>query len=158
MASGDKIVATSGSSYRQIHNDNKFPTLNDWQYFTGTKINLHYEDRTFGYEIYLDRNTGSNTSPTWTRVWTYSGNGPAESTRTLDPGQLPSWRIVREKSGAFIGNPEIRIRVYDWHGTKDYPVYYYHYVSSLSSSYVNPQYKTNSGLSITWARRLNMSH
>ena len=157
MSAGSRINPDGGSAIT-IYNA-QFSGAKVWYYFTGTNIAVTRGGTTWGTTIWLERNTGSNTSPTWTRTNSWGMNDTPQVNQTATPGQLPSWRCAKEGEGLFIGNPTMTIQVRNWLGTQGLPIYYYAFSTGASrDSYVNPQYKTNRGLSITWARARNMTH
>jgi len=157
MAIGDRIPS-DGGSWVTIHNA-AFDGASVWYYFTGTRVSVTRGPTTFGNTIWLERNTGSNTSPTWSRTNSWGMNDTPTVEQILQAGQLPSWRCAKQSQGLFIGNPTMTINVRNWHGTQNLPIYYHAYSNGTSrNAYVNPQYQTNKGLPITWARARNMTH
>ncbi len=169
MAQGD-LIENDGGEWILIHDDNSFPT--DWQYFRASALKLYIEGRTYSCEVYLDQETNASCGDNsgWTRRLTHDvgggntfGNTSSSAsdwtgTFTTSPGHCPSWRIRRADSGLWVGNPTIKIWVRNWYGEKGAKIYYYNYSSSLSSSYLTPNYKGNKGLSITWDNRRFMTH
>ena len=157
MATGD-IIPANNTTWRTIRSGDDLGT--SWVYFTGTRIQVVKGSTTFGHSVQLEINYGTNTSPLWSRMWTTSGSSSSTFTYTIPYGTsyLPSWRIRREKSGLFIGNPSVAIYIQYWVGSTGKYIYYYKYVTGVSSSYVNPEYKTHSGTKILDSMKYNMSY
>jgi hypothetical protein len=155
MASGD-LINVQGSTWYTLYSGNSFPD-NSYRYFRGVRIQVIKASTSFNTTVWLYKNVGSESSPSWQQV-DYSGATTSAFTwdRVTSPGGIPQWRIKADRST--FSNPVFTIKVLDYRGTVNYPVYWYNYSTGLDTSNVAANYKTHAGTQITWANKRNITH
>ena len=181
MAIGDKITADAGY-WRTIYNVSSATKNAGSICFTGTRVEIRKSSTSFSVACGVMRNTGSNSSPTWTLLLHSNNSNTLTRTYTAQPGQLPSFMFFVRSYGMFNGWADVRIRVREWFGTQGLPIYAYAPTHSVNMriresgswhsggtmsiedaiqghTYLNPMYRiVGQGETITWATRSACTH